>query len=88
MADVDTALKQQILDVPPAQWKADIHHYRQAYHLGRGVKVADRDIRFTHPPDLSRPQPAGNFTLTTPEDRPPLTVKANCHRQRGIQRRL
>ena len=41
MADVDTALEQQILDLSQRQWVADIHHHREADDFGRTVEVAE-----------------------------------------------
>ena len=41
MADVDTALEQQILDLSQRQGVADIHHHREADDLGRTVEVAE-----------------------------------------------
>ena len=40
VAKVDTALEQQILDIPQRERKADIHHDHQADHLGRRVEAA------------------------------------------------
>jgi len=41
VANVDATFKQQVLDLPKGQWKADIHHHRQADNLRRGVKIAE-----------------------------------------------
>lgn len=40
MADVDAALVQQILDVSEREWKANLHHHRQADDLRAGLEVA------------------------------------------------
>ncbi len=34
MADIDAALEQEILYLPERQWIADVHHHREADHLG------------------------------------------------------
>jgi hypothetical protein len=45
VTDVDATLEQQILNVPQAQWKPDIHHDNQPDHLGRvSVMISDRII--------------------------------------------
>ena len=40
MAEVDTALEQEIFDLSQRQRVADIHHHREADDLGRTVEVA------------------------------------------------
>ena len=39
VADVDAPLEQDILDLSQRQWIADIHHHREADHLGRAVEI-------------------------------------------------
>ncbi len=34
MADVDAAFEQQILDLPQRKRLSNVHHYREADHLG------------------------------------------------------
>ena len=34
VTNIDAALEQQILDLPQRQWIPDVHHHRQADHLG------------------------------------------------------
>ncbi len=40
-ADIDTTLEQQIFDLPQRQRIADVHHHREADHLGRAVETAE-----------------------------------------------
>ena len=40
-ADVDAPLEQNILDLPQRQRIADIHHHREADHLGRAVEITE-----------------------------------------------
>jgi hypothetical protein len=48
MADLNPALVQQVLDVSQRQWKANVHHYRQADDFWAGLEVKKR-AQFTHP---------------------------------------
>ncbi|MDH3918748.1 MAG: hypothetical protein OEU25_11280 [Rhodospirillales bacterium] len=41
VADIDTALEQQIFNLPQCQPVADVHHHREADHLGRAVETTD-----------------------------------------------
>ena len=55
VANIYTALVQQILDVPQRQREPDVHHYRQADDLGGRLEVAKRGA-FCHGRTLnSRP---------------------------------
>jgi len=42
VADVDAPLEQNILDLSQRQRIADIHHHREADHLGRAVEITKR----------------------------------------------
>ncbi len=42
MADIDTALEQQIFDLSQGQRITDVHHHREADHRGRDVEIAKR----------------------------------------------
>ena len=42
VADIDSALVQQILDVSQRKWKPDIQHDRQADDLGGRLEIAER----------------------------------------------
>jgi len=41
VADVDAPLEQNILDLSQRQRIADIHHHREADHLGRAVEITE-----------------------------------------------
>ncbi len=41
MADIDAAFEQQIFDMPQRQRIADVHHHREADHLGRAVEISE-----------------------------------------------
>ena len=41
VTDVDAPLNEQIFDLPQRQRIADIHHHREADHLGRAVEIAE-----------------------------------------------
>lgn len=41
MTDVDAALEEQVLDVPPRQRESDVHHHHEADRFGRGVEIAE-----------------------------------------------
>jgi len=41
VADIDASFKQKILDLPQRQRIPDIHHHRQADHLGRRVEITE-----------------------------------------------
>jgi len=49
VAEVNAALKQQILDLPQRQRIADVHHHRQADDLGRTIEISEGIL---HPPRL------------------------------------
>ena len=72
VAQVDTALERQFLDVPQRQWKPHIHHHDETDHLGQGVEVAERTGEFaggaaSYGSRLQSPSlPVGAFTLTVP----------------------
>jgi hypothetical protein len=53
MADVDSAIEQQILDVAQRQRVANVHHNHQADHLGRRVKPAERGVGLGKSTDLN-----------------------------------
>ena len=53
MADVDTALEQQIFDLSQRQRVADIYHHREADDLGRTVEVAERIVHRRELRDLT-----------------------------------
>ncbi len=40
-AHIDTALMQQVLDIPKREGKADVQHHRHANDLGRRFEIAD-----------------------------------------------
>jgi hypothetical protein len=42
VAHIDTALVQQVLDVPQGQWRADVEHHREADDLWAGLEVQER----------------------------------------------
>ena len=41
MADIDPAFMKQVLDLSQRQREPDIHHHRQADHLGRCLEVSE-----------------------------------------------
>src|SRR5665811_2011434 len=41
VADIDPPLVEQILDLPQRKRIADVHHHREADHLGRRVEIAE-----------------------------------------------
>ena len=41
MADIDTALEQEILALPQRQRIAVLHHHREANYLGRAVEITE-----------------------------------------------
>jgi len=41
MANVDTALKQKVFDIPQAQRKANVHHHYKPNYLGRGIEALE-----------------------------------------------
>ena len=63
MADVDPALRQEILDVSQQQWVPHVHHYDQTDHFWRAVEVSDWAA---HGPELSRSEAARRIALTPP----------------------
>jgi hypothetical protein len=52
MADVDAAFMEQIFDLPQRQWKADMHHDREADDLRRSLEIAEW---ISHPQTLRKP---------------------------------
>ena len=74
MADVDTALEQQILDLSQRQWVADIHHHREADDFGRTVEVAEG---ISHLAKLWMPHLRINPFLSDNAMPPPSTVIKN-----------
>jgi len=41
VADINTTLKQQIFDLPQRERITDVHHHREADHLGRTVEITE-----------------------------------------------
>ena len=41
VADIDTALEQQVLDLAQRQRVPDIHHHREANDFGRTIEIAE-----------------------------------------------
>ena len=41
VADIDAAFEQQIFNLPQRQRIADVHHHREADHLGRAVEITE-----------------------------------------------
>ncbi len=41
VADIDTTLKQKILDLPQRERIADVHHHREANDLGRRGEISE-----------------------------------------------
>jgi len=54
MADIDTALKQQIFNLPQRQRIPDVHHHRQANNLGRRIEITEG---ISHPRRLENALP-------------------------------
>ena len=66
VADIDTALGQQIFNLSQRQRVADIHHHRDADDLGRTVEIAEG---ISHPAKLWMPHLQINpFCMTTPRE--------------------
>ena len=42
VTDVEAPLEEQIFDLPQRQRIADVHHHREADHLGRAVETTER----------------------------------------------
>ncbi len=55
VADIDATFEQQVFDLPQRQRIADVHHHREANHLGRTVEITEWIF---HPQRL-RAKPAG-----------------------------
>ena len=53
MADIDAAFEQQILDLTQRKWIADVHHHREADHLGRAIEITEG---IAHRPRLRNPK--------------------------------
>lgn len=47
VADIDTALVEEIFDIPERQWEADVKHHRKADDFRAAVKAFER-VRFGH----------------------------------------
>jgi len=45
VADIDAPLEQEIFDLSQRQRIADVHHHREADHLGRAVEIAEGIVR-------------------------------------------
>jgi hypothetical protein len=56
VADIDTALEQQIFYLSQGQRITDVHHHREANDLGRRVEIAKRIAQ--SPEATERPSPA------------------------------
>ena len=41
MTDIDATLKQHILDLPQRERITDVHHHREADHLGGAIEVTE-----------------------------------------------
>jgi hypothetical protein len=39
VADIETSLMQQVLDIAERKWKPDVHHDRQVDNFGAAVKI-------------------------------------------------
>lgn len=66
VADIDPAFLKQILNLTQRQRKSDIHHHRQADHLGRGLEVPEG---ISHPRTLRDAFSAfKRFSLTLPAE--------------------
>ncbi len=64
VADIDTSFEQQIFDLSQRERIPDVHHHREADHLGRTVEITEG---IAHPETLNFTRHAGNrFTLTLP----------------------
>jgi hypothetical protein len=77
VADVDPALEKQVLDVPQAQRKTDIHHDHQADNLWRRIETAERTGRLVprfarHSPQLAAAQDPCRIALTAPPSAPSI----------------
>ena len=49
VSDVDATFEQQILNLPKQQRITDLHHHREADHLGRAIEISERT---SHPQRL------------------------------------
>jgi hypothetical protein len=58
VSDVDTALVQEVLDVPERQRIPDVHHHCKADNLGRRFEVAE-DASVAHPDRLAARSASG-----------------------------
>ena len=61
VADVDTLLMQQVFDIAPRKWKANVHQDRQTNDLRAGFEVAV--WRADYHPEMSRNRPARLKTI-------------------------
>ena len=71
VAEVDTALRQEVLHVTKAERKADVQHYGRADHLGRRIETAEWvgwSAGSRHGSGLADQAPivSGAFSLTEP----------------------
>ena len=71
MADIDTALGQEILDVAQRQWVSDVHHHDQTDDLWRAVEISER---VAHASMLTRPHAGPEFALTEPDAGPGMNL--------------
>ena len=63
IADVDTAIGQEIFDVAQRQRVSHVHHHDQTDDLRRAVEISER---VAHRPSLPRPEAPPAFGLTKP----------------------
>jgi hypothetical protein len=63
MADVDPALRQEILDVSQRQWVPHGHHYDETDYFWRAVEISEWAA---HGPELPRSEAARRIALTPP----------------------
>jgi hypothetical protein len=56
MADVDPALRQEILDVSQRQWVPHVHHYDQTDHFWRAVEISEWAAHWPELPRQRRPE--------------------------------
>src|SRR5271170_6682756 len=66
VADVDSALGQQILDVAQREWISHVHHHDQTDDLRRAVEISER---VAHGMKLPRREASRAFRLTPPVER-------------------
>jgi len=72
VADIDTALEQQVLDLAQRQRVPDIHHHRQASDFGRTIEIAEWISHPTRPRTDPAPlKPICSNTAVALRARPP-----------------